>query len=96
MPDNIEIDISELKIGNKVYVSEILDDKFKFLHSDNTVVCQVKQSRVMVDLEEDEDTEGTESAEGTEGAEKTSSDANSDKSSSDKPDSNNESNSEKA
>ena len=57
LPDNIQIDISDLKIGNKVYVSELFNDDYKFLHSDNTVVCQVKQSRVSVDIEEDEDDE---------------------------------------
>ena len=63
LPDNIQIDISELKIGNKVYVSELLNDAYNFLHSDNTVVCQVKQSRVSVDIDDEEEDEG---AEGTE------------------------------
>ena len=67
LPDDIQVDISKLKIGNKVYVSELENDDFKFLHSDNTVVCQIKQSRVSVDIEDDEDDEeGTEGAEGTE------------------------------
>ena len=57
LPDNVQVDISGLKIGNKVYVSELFNDDYKFLHSDNTVVCQVKQSRVSVDIEEDEDDE---------------------------------------
>ncbi len=67
LPDNIQIDISGLKIGNKVYVSELSNDAYNFLHSDNTVVCQVKQSRVTVELEdeEEESEEGTEDAEGT-------------------------------
>ena len=75
LPDFIEVDISKLRIGNKVYVSQLPIEDYKFLHSDNTVVCQVKQSRVSVaELEDDEDeeegTEGTEaSAEG--GAEST-------------------------
>ena len=70
LPDNIQIDISGLKIGNKVYVSELLNDDYKFLHSDNTVVCQVKQSRVSVDIEEDEEDEEVEPSEGgsTEGS----------------------------
>jgi len=67
LPDDIQVDISKLKIGNKVYVSQLPSDDYKFLHSDNTVVCQIKQSRVSVDLEDDEDDEeGTEGAEGTE------------------------------
>ena len=58
LPDNIQIDISELKIGNKVYDSELLNDAYNFLHSDNTVVCQVKQSRVSVDIDDEEEDEG--------------------------------------
>ena len=68
LPDNLQIDISGLKIGNKVYVSELFNDSYNFLHSDNTVVCQVKQSRVTVELE-DEEEEGEEGAEGAEGTE---------------------------
>ena len=70
LPDFIEVDISKLRIGNKVYVSQLPIEDYKFLHSDNTVVCQVKQSRVSVseredDEDEEEGTEGTEtSAEG--------------------------------
>ena len=68
LPDNIQVDISGLKIGNKVYVSELFSDDYKFLHSDNTVVCQVKQSRVSVDIEEDEDEEVEGSTETTDSA----------------------------
>ena len=65
LPDFIEVDISKLRIGNKVYVSQLPREDYKFLHSDNTVVCQVKQSRVSVaELEDDEDEE--EGIEGTE------------------------------
>ena len=67
LPDFIEVDISKLRIGNKVYVSQLPSEDYKFLHSDNTVVCQVKQSRISIaELEDDEDEEeGTEaSAEG--------------------------------
>ena len=65
LPDFIEVDISNLRIGNKVYVSQLPSEDYKFLHSDNTVVCQVKQSRVSIaELEDDED--GEEGTEGTE------------------------------
>ncbi len=63
LPDFIEVDISKLKIGNKVYVSELPSEDYKFLHSDNTVVCQIKQSRVSLDLEDDEDEDGEEGTE---------------------------------
>ena len=63
LPDFIEVDISKLRIGNKVYVTSLFNDDYKFLHPDNTVVCQVKQSRVSnADLE---DEAGDDSEEGS-------------------------------
>jgi len=54
LPDFIEADVTPLKIGGKLTVSELATDSFKFLHPDNTVVCQVKRSRVSIDLDEEE------------------------------------------
>jgi len=65
LPDAIEIDITSMKIGGKVYIAELANEAYNFLHPDNTVVCQVKRSRVSVDEEE----EGEEGEEGAEGAE---------------------------
>lgn len=65
LPDVIEADISELELGDKLYVTEVADEKFKFLHPDNTVVCQVRTSRVSLKIEDK--VEGAE--EGAEGAE---------------------------
>ena len=45
LPDFIEADITELEIGNKLYVTELKNDAFTFLHPDNTVVAQVRMSR---------------------------------------------------
>lgn len=62
LPDYIEADITEMRIGNKMYVSAIEQEKFKIMHSDNTVICQVRTSRTAVAEEEDEDEEGEEGA----------------------------------
>ncbi|MCL4156062.1 UNVERIFIED_CONTAM: hypothetical protein GTU68_039971 [Idotea baltica] len=68
LPDLIEIDITPLKIGDKVSVGDLDQSKYTLLHSDNTVVCQVKTSRTaIVDEEEEEEGEGVEGAEGAEG-----------------------------
>ena len=72
LPDFIEIDITPLKIGGKVYVSDINQDKFKILHTENTVVCQVKTARTAIltaadDEDEEELEEGAEAATTTEG-----------------------------
>ena len=69
LPDYIEIDITELNIGNRVYVKELLNDRYEFLHPDNTVVCQVRRARaaLVVETEDEEEVEGEEGAESTEG-----------------------------
>jgi len=55
LPDFIEADITELKIGNKLYVTALENDDYKFMHPDNTVVCQVRTSRNAVAEDEDEE-----------------------------------------
>ena len=45
LPDFVEINISDLEIGNKLYVTEVETNNFKLLHADNTVVAQVRMSR---------------------------------------------------
>ena len=45
LPDFIEANISELQMGNKLYVTKLVADNFKLLHPDNTVVAQVRISR---------------------------------------------------
>ncbi|QRM88967.1 50S ribosomal protein L25/general stress protein Ctc [Lacinutrix sp. WUR7] len=68
LPDLIEIDITNLKIGDKVSVADLNQEKYTLLHSANTVVCQIKTSRTAVVDDEDEE-EGAEgeapAAEGT-------------------------------
>ncbi len=64
LPDVIEGDISTLKIGNKLLVTDIASDDFSILHPDNTVTCQVRTSRNAVEDEEEETEEGAEAAEG--------------------------------
>jgi large subunit ribosomal protein L25 len=60
LPDFIEADITPLKIGSKLYITALENDAYKFLHPDNTVVCQVRRSRAAIveDEDEDEETEG--------------------------------------
>lgn len=45
LPDFITADISPLEMGNKLYVTKLETKDFKFMHPDNTVVCQVRISR---------------------------------------------------
>ena len=53
LPDYIIADISELNMGNKLYVTQVPLENFKILHPDNTVVCQVRVSRAAMKAAQD-------------------------------------------
>ena len=63
LPDFINADISNLRIGSKLYVTELEDEAFTILHPDNTVVVQVRTARAVIEDEIDEE-EGEEGEEG--------------------------------
>ena len=65
LPDFIEADITPLRIGHKLYITTLENDAYKFMHPDNTVVCQVRRSRVVIEDDEDEALEDA-AAEGAE------------------------------
>jgi large subunit ribosomal protein L25 len=60
LPDEIVVDITSLKIGNKLYIGGIKAEGYSFMHPDNAVVVAVKMSRnamkgaVVEDDDEDE------------------------------------------
>lgn len=55
LPDFIPADVTNLKIGSKLYVTEVASKDFEIQHPDNTVICQVKTSRnITAELEEEE------------------------------------------
>ncbi|MBR9845278.1 MAG: 50S ribosomal protein L25, partial [Algicola sp.] len=66
LPDFLEADITPLKIGSKLYVTALEGEGYTLLHSDNTVVVQIKTARTAIVDEIDEDEEELE-----EGAEAT-------------------------
>lgn len=45
LPDFVEANISEMEMGNKLYVTKLGADNYKLMHPDNTVVAQVRISR---------------------------------------------------
>jgi large subunit ribosomal protein L25 len=54
LPDSIAVDISELKLGNKISTADLVTGDFTMLHPDNTVVCKVRTSRASMIIEEEE------------------------------------------
>lgn len=63
LPDFIEVDITPLKIGNKLYITTLENKAYKFMHPDNTVICQVRRSRAAVTEDEEEEEVETSAAE---------------------------------
>jgi large subunit ribosomal protein L25 len=54
LPDNITLEISEMKIGQKVYVRDVEAKNFDILTSANAVIVAVKTARAAVEEEEEE------------------------------------------
>lgn len=71
LPDSIEHDITNLRIGQSVRVSDIATDGFEIVNSPSAVLVSIKTSRLAV-ADEDEDEDGAE-APAAEGAEETKS-----------------------
>ncbi len=62
LPDFFNADISKLKIGSKLFITDIDNKDCTFLHPDNTVVAQVRMSRNAT-AEDEEGEEGEAAAE---------------------------------
>lgn len=45
LPDEIVVDVTPLRIGNKLYVGDIKSESYTFMHPDNAVIAAVKMSR---------------------------------------------------
>jgi large subunit ribosomal protein L25 len=60
LPDFINIDITEMKIGNKKYVRDLRVDEYEIMHPDSVVVCMIKTSRTAVADTDSEDVEAGE------------------------------------
>ena len=68
LPDEIVVDVTPLKIGNKLYVGGVKTNNLTFMHPDNAVVVAVKMSRTAMKggaaVADDDDEEETTAVEG--------------------------------
>ena len=62
LPDAITINIESMKIGDKVYVRDLGEEKYDVLTSKNAVIVAVKTARNIIEEEEEEIAEGAEVA----------------------------------
>jgi large subunit ribosomal protein L25 len=65
LPDFLEADITPLKIGGKLYVTALEGEGYKLLHTDNTVVVQIKTARTAIVSDDEDEDELEEGAEAT-------------------------------
>jgi large subunit ribosomal protein L25 len=63
-PDSIELDITELRIGKSIRVSDVTPSGYEILNADTAVIVTVKKARGAVD-DEDEEGAAEEGAEAT-------------------------------
>jgi len=69
IPSHIDVDVSEMMVGDSVHVSELPSSGFEFLDEPGRVVVHVAAPTVeKVAEEEEEGAEGAEAVEGAEGA----------------------------
>ena len=64
LPDAIDINIEELKIGKFLYIGDIRDERYTFLAGDKSVIVGVKTARGAVEDEEEEESTEEGAAEG--------------------------------
>ena len=53
LPDFVPVNISGLEMGNKLYVTKLVQENYKIMHPDNTVVCQIRVSRAAMKAAQD-------------------------------------------
>ena len=60
LPDAIELNIENIRIGKFIYIGDIRDERYTFIASDSSVVVGVKTARGAIDEEEEDEDEATE------------------------------------
>ena len=72
LPDNIEIDVTKLKIGESILVRDLEIENLEIKAAPDQTLIAIARPRVIIELDEDEEgEEGEEGAEGEEVAEET-------------------------
>jgi large subunit ribosomal protein L25 len=67
LPDSIDLDITKLRIGKSIRVSDVVPAGYEILNADTAVIVTVKKARGAMD-DEDEDEEGAAEEGGAEAA----------------------------
>ena len=60
LPDAIELNIENIRIGKFIYIGDIRDERYTFIAPDSSVVVGVKTARGAIDEAEEDEDEATE------------------------------------
>ena len=60
LPDAIELNIENIRIGKFIYIGDIRDERYTFIAPDSSVVVGVKTARGAIDETEEDEDEATE------------------------------------
>ena len=58
LPDTIEIDIAELRIGQSIRIEDVKNENYDFIQPESAVIVSVKTARNVVEEEEEPEVEG--------------------------------------
>jgi large subunit ribosomal protein L25 len=62
LPDGIDINITDLRIGQSIRVEDVSTTNFEIINPSSAVICSIKMARGAVDESDDEGEEGAEAA----------------------------------
>lgn len=62
LPDGIDIDVTDLRIGQSIRVEDVKTNNFEIVNPGSAVICSIKMARGAVDEAEEESEEGAEAA----------------------------------
>ena len=72
LPDEVVVDVTPLRIGNKLYVGDLKPEGYTFMHPNNAVIAAVKMSRNAMkgaaDVDDHDEAEGASHEEAPEAA----------------------------
>lgn len=63
LPDGIDINITDLRIGQSIRVEDVSTTNFEIINPSSAVICSIKMARGAVDESDESDDEGEEGAE---------------------------------
>ncbi|MFV0529888.1 MAG: 50S ribosomal protein L25/general stress protein Ctc [Flavobacteriales bacterium] len=65
LPDMIKVDLTNIGIGDKVYITDLKEGNYTFLHPDNAVVAAIRVSRASIKTQDEDENDDAATTEET-------------------------------